>query len=112
MSLEAKNQPEIQWMMLQSFSAKLDTVTFSGIQEILEEAFLSRIANPTYMALSTEDHKAISEEVTRFTKPHRTLLIAQLANTTTGRLMHVVPLPDIELGKLLFGSFDNEVVSD
>ncbi len=92
------------------FSVQLKDITFDTIQEVLEQAYTQMLANPKYLFCNEEDRKLfVSAPIYRHNlcgeseQVSGPFNIAQLANYTTGQLMHIVTLPDLERGKLLFG---------
>jgi hypothetical protein len=81
------------------FAVRVKSIAFDIIQKILEQAFIMLTANPQYLFVSEQDREL-------FVAPHKGVegqKIVQLTNTVTGRMMHIVTLPELEPGKLLFG---------
>jgi hypothetical protein len=90
------------------FSVELHEVTKGAIDRALEKAFCEFLANPDYLFCSKHDHEKIDAEIDRCTnyRVHPGWIRTpgfRWMNETTGRLMHIVILPDIEDGRLLFG---------
>lgn len=104
---------ELKTQFYTCFTVKLDNITVKAIQEIFEQAFYAKRANPMYLFCNEEDHKALDTDVAKTTSrivgqeknEAASPRVAAIANQTTGRLVPVVDLPDLELGTLLFGFF-------
>lgn len=87
------------------FSVKLQEVTFDTIQQALEKAYLTMRANPQYLFCSEDDRKLFVMKADPRDPKEPAKEIAQLVNQCTGKLMHIVTLPELENGTLLFGFF-------
>jgi len=110
------------------FSVKLQAVTWSTISQVLEKAYVELHANPRYLFCSKADYEKIDAEIERCTNrcydhpllenfeqdwnaflaryPHqhvRWISAMYWINQTTGRVMDITILPDLEDGTLLFG---------
>lgn len=85
--------------------AKMYEVTFDAIQRVLEEAYMTRRVDPQYLFCSEDDRKLFVMKADPRDPEEPAKEIAQLVNQTTGKLMHIVTLPELENGTLLFGFF-------
>lgn len=100
-------ETELTTLPYACFSAKA-TPTFEAIRAILDQAYRELLADPAYLFLAKEDFDALREAFLAATggkKKDIEGLPCQMINQTTGRMMHLVPLPDAEPGTLLFGFF-------
>lgn len=87
------------------FSAKLQEITFDAIQQALEKACVTMRADPAYLFCSEDDRKLFVMKADLRDPEEPAKEIAQLVNQTTGKLMHIVTLSELEDGTLLFGFF-------
>lgn len=104
-----------------AFSATPDEITFSSIQTILEQAYISHRADPSYLFLHVVDRKLIAKDfatkydrLPRIYPPGHALdfehmyqirMMSQILNHSTGTHIHMIELPDATIGTLLFGFF-------
>ena len=96
---------ELVTMPYACFSVKLQEVTFDAIQQALEQAYLTMRVNPLYLFCSENDRKLFVMRTGLRNPKESAKEIAQLLNQTTGKLMHIITLPELEDGTLLFGFF-------
>lgn len=102
---EASQGIKLTTMPYACFSVKLQEITFDAIQQALEKAYLTMRANPAYLFCSEDDRKLFVMKADPRDPEEPAKEIAQLVNQTTGKLMHIVTLPKLEDGTLLFGFF-------
>lgn len=105
-----RNDIELIAMPSTCFSVKLQEVTLRAIDEALEQAYLRYRANPHYLFCSKQNGEQIDGDVLHNTNvcgpQHlntKEMRVTRLCNQTTGRLMWVIILPEIEDGTLVFG---------
>ena len=93
------------------FSVNLPEMTFNAIQQVLEKAYLDWRCNPAYLFCSEWDHKKIGKEIMTESSwrglplpPDEDHFSAKVVfNQITGRPIHIITLPELEDGTLMFG---------
>jgi hypothetical protein len=103
---------EITPMPSSCFSVKLPEITLTAINDMLEKMYLHLRVDPGYLFCSKQDYEKIDAEVDRCTNYRIPSSMAAdwvrepatvWCNQTTGKLMHIVILPKLEDGTLMFG---------
>lgn len=103
-----------------------ETPSIRRLQALFKEVYLQWRLNPSHLFLSKHDHCALTHELISSPVVHTmspvtlkhtfgidmqdpsqpTQLIAGLTNFTTGRMVRVASLPDLENGSVIIGFFE------
>lgn len=114
------NDIELTMLPHACLSAQLANVTLQAVQKLLEQAYLNWRANPAYLFCSDQDCEALNADAAKniavfeSLRPDKDRImimdpmpgkLVAITNYTTGRLVYVITLPEMEPGKLQFGFF-------